>query len=261
MTQRSAPAGHEPFGLSEQQRELFREPNFAVATTLRSDGTPHASVVWVDEEDGRPTFNTTNTRAKARHLRNDRRVTLLVWDRADPYRYLEVEGIAELNEERAADHINRLSHKYRGHDFPGPSDRVIVRVTPVRVFDYLDGPPPDPRPTSSFAVTIVNGPRWDSSRQRREQSAWHEHAAFMDSLVDEGFVVLGGPIGDGEEAMVVVETTDEHEIQARLGEDPWVKAGVLRIDAIRPWTIWLDGRQTARGPAREGGNTGGSRSA
>jgi hypothetical protein len=49
-----------------------------------------------------------------------------------------------------------------------------------------------------FAVTMESGANWDSSRSRRQQDGWDEHAAFMDGLVDEGFVVLGGPIGDGE---------------------------------------------------------------
>jgi hypothetical protein len=29
-----------------------------------------------------------------------------------------------------------LSRKYRGEDFTGPRDRVIVRVQPARIFDY-----------------------------------------------------------------------------------------------------------------------------
>jgi PPOX class probable F420-dependent enzyme len=131
--------------LTDEQAELFREPNFAVATTLKPDGAPQTSVVWVDEEDGRPIFNTTNARAKGRHLRRDPRVSVLVWDRADPYRYIEVEGLAELDETGAIDHINKLARKYRGTDFPRPQNRVIVRVSPSRIHDYLDGPPPDPR--------------------------------------------------------------------------------------------------------------------
>lgn len=57
--------------------------------------------------------------------------------------------------------------------------------------------------------------------QRREQHALDEHAAFMDGLVDDGFVILGGPIGDGERVLLVVEATDERAIKTRLGEDPW----------------------------------------
>jgi uncharacterized protein YciI len=93
---------------------------------------------------------------------------------------------------------------------------------------------------SVFALTMVSGPGWDPSRARREQDAWDEHAAFMDGLVDDGFVVLGGPIGDGERVLLVVEAADEHEVAARLADDPWAPMGILRIGAIEPWTIWLD---------------------
>jgi PPOX class probable F420-dependent enzyme len=122
--------------LSEEHAQLFRDPNFAAVTTLRKDGSPQTSIVWVDEEDGRPVFNTTNARAKARHLRRDPRVSVTVWDRDDPYTYVEVEGVAELDEEGANEHISKLSRKYTGEDFHTPQDRVIVRVTPVRVHGY-----------------------------------------------------------------------------------------------------------------------------
>ena len=98
--------------------------------------------------------------------------------------------------------------------------------------------------TAAFVVTEVSGPRWDASRARREQDGWDEHAAFMDALVDDGFVVLGGPIGDGERVMVVVEAEDENEVRRRFAADPWLPAGVLEIASIEPWTIWLDARKT-----------------
>ena len=96
-----------------------------------------------------------------------------------------------------------------------------------------------------FALTEVSGPNWDTARQRREQAGWDEHAAFMDELVDDGFVVLGGPIGNGERVMLVVQAADEAEVEARLARDPWLPAGVLRIAAIERWTVWLDGRKTS----------------
>jgi PPOX class probable F420-dependent enzyme len=123
--------------LTPEQAQFFRETNYAAVTTLKQDGSPQTSIVWVDEEDGRPVFNTTNSRAKGRHLRRDPRVNVTVWDREDPYSYVEVEGIAELDEEGANDHIHKLSHKYRGADFHTPRDRLIVRVTPVRVHEYI----------------------------------------------------------------------------------------------------------------------------
>lgn len=97
---------------------------------------------------------------------------------------------------------------------------------------------------------MENGPNWDRSRSRREQEGWDEHAAFMDGLVENGFIVMGGPIGDveGEHTMHAVEGADEQEIRARLAQDPWAATKLLRIAKIESWTIWLDGR--ARRPAQ-----------
>ena len=124
--------------LTDDQVQLFRDANFAAVTTLKADGTPQTSIVWVDEENGRPVFNTKPGRAKGRHLKRDPRVNLTVWDRNNPYHYVEVEGIAELDEQGANDHINKLSQKYRGKDFHTPRERIIVRVTPTRVLEYID---------------------------------------------------------------------------------------------------------------------------
>ncbi len=89
---------------------------------------------------------------------------------------------------------------------------------------------------------MVHGPKWDALRHIRDQDGWEEHAAFMDGLVDEGLVVLGGPLGDGERALLIFEANDDREIEARLHEDPWIAMGLLRIGVIEPWTVWLDGR-------------------
>ncbi len=100
-----------------------------------------------------------------------------------------------------------------------------------------------------FVLTMINGPEYDRSRPRREQRGWDEHAAFMDGLLAEGFVVLGGPIGDGEKGMLVVEAADEEEVRRRLGPDPWAPTGVLVIGSTQPWTAWLDSRPWAAAAA------------
>jgi uncharacterized protein YciI len=95
---------------------------------------------------------------------------------------------------------------------------------------------------ANFAVRLVHGPGWDPSRQIRAQEAWNEHAAFMDALVDDGFVILGGPVGDGEQSLHVVEAADENEVKERLADDPWATAGLLQVGTIEPWALWLDSR-------------------
>ena len=93
-----------------------------------------------------------------------------------------------------------------------------------------------------FAVTLVHGPGWDSSRPIRGQDSWDEHAAFMDGLVDDGFIIVGGPIGDGNRTLHLVEAAGRPEIEARLSKDPWASPDLLRIGTIEPWALWLDGR-------------------
>jgi hypothetical protein len=89
-----------------------------------------------------------------------------------------------------------------------------------------------------FALTEACGPGWDPSRGRREQDGWDEHAAFMDGLVEDGFVIVGGPVGSGDRVLLLVEADDEEEIERRLAADPWLP-GVLRIESIEPWSLWL----------------------
>jgi uncharacterized protein YciI len=62
----------------------------------------------------------------------------------------------------------------------------------------------------------------------------------MDALVEDGFVVRGGPIGelDGDHALLVLDAHDEDEVRAQLANDPWAN-GVLSIRSVRSWTIWL----------------------
>jgi uncharacterized protein YciI len=93
-----------------------------------------------------------------------------------------------------------------------------------------------------FAVTMVNGPGWDPTRDIREQDAWDAHAAFMDGLVADGFVIIGGPVGDRQRKLLAIEAAGEPAIRARLAADPWVAMGLLQIGSVEPWALWLDGR-------------------
>jgi hypothetical protein len=89
-----------------------------------------------------------------------------------------------------------------------------------------------------FAVIREFGAAWDRSRSMREQEGWEEHAAFMDGLADEGFIVAGGPLGDEARAMHVVQALDEQEVERRFAEDPWGE-DMLRLATVEPWTILL----------------------
>ncbi len=90
-----------------------------------------------------------------------------------------------------------------------------------------------------YVVTREPGESWDPSLGMRKQNKWDEHAAFMNALADDGFVVLGGPLGDGRKILLVIDAESEDEIVKRLEEDPWTPMGLLRIAKVDRWEILL----------------------
>jgi uncharacterized protein YciI len=97
-----------------------------------------------------------------------------------------------------------------------------------------------------FLVVLQrSGPSWDSSQPLEGQSGWDEHAAFMDGLVDDGFIVLGGPLADEVRVAHVVEAESEEAVRATLSRDPW-SGSHLVVASIDPWTLRLDGRPTTQ---------------
>lgn len=125
--------------LTDQQAQLFLDRNYGVVTTLRRDGSPQMTVVWLDWDGERVLFNTAEGRVKPRNLRRNPVVGVFVMNPEDPYQWIAVSGRAELTHDGAVEHIDKLAKKYRGRDTFGLSpgeQRVIVRVEPERVTTY-----------------------------------------------------------------------------------------------------------------------------
>jgi PPOX class probable F420-dependent enzyme len=116
--------------------ELARAQNFAALTTLLPGGHPQTQVMWVDADGGHLLVNTEVHRQKFRNLERDPRVTLMIWDKEDPYRFVEVRGevVEKVKGPEARRHIDELSHKYRGLPYQTPirSERVVLRIAPLR---------------------------------------------------------------------------------------------------------------------------------
>lgn len=119
---------------------MCRANNFAALTTLFPDGHPQTQVMWVDCDDEHVVINTERHRTKFRNIDRDRRVTITVWDAADPYRYVEARGrvVEIIAGEEARIHINRLAQQYLGTDYPLEieSERVICKIAPERIAGY-----------------------------------------------------------------------------------------------------------------------------
>jgi PPOX class probable F420-dependent enzyme len=100
--------------LTDAQVQFVANPFVGVVTTVRADGSLHTTAVWVDSDRGDIVFTTLRGRAKERHLSRDPRVSLMVVDPANFYRWLTLDGRAEGTEEGADAWLDRLARKYLG---------------------------------------------------------------------------------------------------------------------------------------------------
>ena len=100
---------------------------------------------------------------------------------------------------------------------------------------------------NTFITISSAGPNRDSSKGTREQPFWDEHAAFIDRLVDEGFILMGGPLVDEagmpHGALLIVKAEDENEVREKLKKDPWFMRGILKLESIKRWEIFIDVRK------------------
>lgn len=98
-----------------------------------------------------------------------------------------------------------------------------------------------------FIVISSAGSNRHPSKGTREQPLWDEHAAFIDQLVDEGFIFMGGPLvneaGLPPGALLIVNAQDETEVREKLKNDPWFEHGILKLESIKRWQIFIDARK------------------
>jgi len=90
-----------------------------------------------------------------------------------------------------------------------------------------------------FAVIRTHGGAWQPSLPMEGQADWNVHAAFMNALENEGFVLLGGPLEGTPDILLVVRAASSDQILDRLQGDPWTARDLLRLSRITPWTLRL----------------------
>jgi uncharacterized protein YciI len=96
------------------------------------------------------------------------------------------------------------------------------------------------QPMIYYAVLRERGENWNASLPMRQQQQWEQHAAFMDALAAEGFIILGGPLGDDERQFLIIMAAESAQaVEARLAEDPWTPLRMLRTASIERWQILL----------------------
>src|SRR5207248_11003208 len=96
---------------------------------------------------------------------------------------------------------------------------------------------------NTFVVISSAGPNRDVSKGTREQPFWDEHAEFIDRLVAEGFILMGGPLVDEGGSLLIVNGEDENEVQEKLKNDPWRGQGIQKMESIKRWQMFIDARK------------------
>lgn len=90
-----------------------------------------------------------------------------------------------------------------------------------------------------FVVIRTRGPRRNHGQPLEGQEKWRVHADFMNGLVADGFVLLGGPLEGTQDVLLIVRAADEAEIAERLAADCWSIDGLLRTVTVNPWQLRL----------------------
>jgi uncharacterized protein YciI len=112
---------------------------------------------------------------------------------------------------------------------------------------------------SLFAVTREAGPSWSNGKGAFEQPAVNDHTAFMNTLADEGFVLLAGPLAGSERnrirVLLIAEAASETDIHRRLADDPWERAQRLTTTSVEPWNLLVGAERLGAQPALQKPNS------
>lgn len=120
----------------ETHQDLVSDQNkvLAILSTIMPDGSPQATPVWFDMEDGLFRVNTARGRVKDRNIQLNPAVCLTIMDPRDHYHWLMVRGVVmEQREDGAEQHIADLAYKYRGErkfNVPEGDVRVMYMIKP-----------------------------------------------------------------------------------------------------------------------------------
>ena len=126
--------------LDEKTIKMAKAPNYAALTTLFKDGSPQTHTMWVDTDGEHILINTEIHRVKYKNIKNDPRVSVMIWKHDDPFKFVEIRGkvIGEITGEDAEKNIQSLSNKYFGKPYPFPiqTERIVLKILAEREFFF-----------------------------------------------------------------------------------------------------------------------------
>ena len=126
--------------LDEKTIKMAKGPNYAALTTLFKDGSPQTHTMWVDTDGEHILINTEIHRVKYKNIKNDPRVSVMIWKHDDAFKFVEIRGkvIGEITGEDAEKNIQSLSGKYWGKPYPFTiqTERIVLKILAEREFFF-----------------------------------------------------------------------------------------------------------------------------
>ena len=133
----SAPPGAHADGPAPEippgHADLLARPLFARVATVRPDGAPHTSVMWFAWDGTCLKLDLSRRGQKFRNISADPRVSVSLADPDNPYRSLEVRGVASVGDDPDGAFFTDLARRYGYASLPQSSlqDRAAVSVRPL----------------------------------------------------------------------------------------------------------------------------------
>ncbi len=123
--------------IPEEYLDLLQSTTVITVATIGPKGEPHNNPVWFGWDGTNILFSLTKSRQKYRNLLREPHIAISIFDPTNPSRYLEIRGIARIEEDTDRRFVNSMAKKYLNQDvFPWdqPGDeRVIIVVEPQHI--------------------------------------------------------------------------------------------------------------------------------
>jgi uncharacterized protein YciI len=111
---------------------------------------------------------------------------------------------------------------------------------------------------SYFVVIRDAGPAWTHGKGAFEQPGVDEHAAFMNTLADDGILLFAGPLAGTEQdrirALLIMNAKSESDIHDHLAADPWAQTQRLVTTSVEPWNLFVGADRLAAAHAARNEN-------
>lgn len=123
--------------LPQSVKDLLTDKAYGHVVTVKPDGSPQITMVWMDVDGDTPQFNTADGREKPANLRNNPDIIVTVQSKQDPQAYAAIYGKATVTTEGADEQIDKLAKRFLGLDkypYRQPGEqRLLIKIDVTKI--------------------------------------------------------------------------------------------------------------------------------